>query len=119
MESTRGLSVPIFVLISVAITMIAATFAHNSKSKSSGEMARLDRKLNRILEHLGLDVLEPFETEIWNISQTQGKIAAIKEYRERTGAGLAQAKADVEAIMRSHLSMTTTTGKSFQPDREV
>jgi ribosomal protein L7/L12 len=46
-------------------------------------------------------VSESLEAEIKNILGSRGKIAAIKYYRERTGAGLAEAKQAVEAIGES------------------
>jgi ribosomal protein L7/L12 len=42
------------------------------------------------------------EAHVLQIARTQGKIPAIKHYREATGAGLKEAKEAVEAIMLQH-----------------
>jgi ribosomal protein L7/L12 len=42
------------------------------------------------------------ETQVLEIARTQGKIAAIKHYREATGAGLKEAKDAVESLVARH-----------------
>jgi ribosomal protein L7/L12 len=42
------------------------------------------------------------DADLWHLLKKGEKIQAIKLYRERTGAGLADAKAAVEAIGRQH-----------------
>jgi ribosomal protein L7/L12 len=42
------------------------------------------------------------EAQVLEIARTQGKIAAIKHYREATGAGLKEAKDAVEAMILRH-----------------
>jgi len=68
------------------------------------DVARIDRKLNLVLQHLNI----PFE-EFTGMSDRvkdlardpSKKIEAIKAYREETGAGLAEAKQAVEAFVDS------------------
>ena len=51
-----------------------------------------------------------FEAEIKRLLQQQGKIAAIKHYREVTGVGLAEAKYAVEQF-GERTGVTTESGK--------
>jgi ribosomal protein L7/L12 len=60
-------------------------------------LSRLERKLDLVLSHLNLDVPEDDLADIRALAQSGKKIEAIKLYRERTGAGLAEAKTAVEA----------------------
>lgn len=68
------------------------------------KVARLERKIDFILQHLGLEYREQDEPapayigQIRSLLQRGNKIEAIKIYREATGVGLAEAKAAVEAI---------------------
>ena len=67
----------------------------------AARLRRVERKLDLILQHLGLN--EPDATGGLSAAvralADQGpgmKIAAIKQYREETGAGLAEAKQVIE-----------------------
>lgn len=68
------------------------------------KVARLERKIDFILQHLDLEYDEQDEPtpayigQIKSLLQRGNKIEAIKIYREATGVGLAEAKAAVEAI---------------------
>jgi hypothetical protein len=64
--------------------------------------SRIERKLNRILAHLGIELLPDYHLSdrVKQIADDPArKIEAIKVYREETGAGLADAKNAVEAYM--------------------
>lgn len=68
------------------------------------KVARLDQKLNLILDHLNLEYEEysALSERVKEIARDPGrKIEAIKAYREETGAGLREAKEAVEAWMDS------------------
>jgi ribosomal protein L7/L12 len=61
-------------------------------------LARVEQKLDLLLTHAGLDYT-PTPKAAWQGLADEGparKIAAIKAYREETGAGLAEAKRAVE-----------------------
>lgn len=65
---------------------------------------RIERKLNLLLRHSGVDPLQglPLSERVRQIaSDPAQKIPAIKAYREETGAGLAEAKEAVEAFINS------------------
>ena len=59
---------------------------------------RLERKIDLLLKHLGIDPNEGVDDEILELVKSGQKIAAIKLYREKTGAGLREAKDFVESL---------------------
>ena len=61
-------------------------------------LLRLERKIDLILEHLGLDLNQGVREKIMEIMKADKKIEAIKIYREQTGAGLKEAKDYVESL---------------------
>ena len=75
------------------------------KSSSERRFVRLERKLNLILKHLGIEDVGP--TNVAGLSEEvrmladdpSKKIPAIKLHREQTGVGLKEAKDAVEAYM--------------------
>ena len=58
----------------------------------------LERKLDAVLQHLGVPLAEPGFEDVENHLRHGNKIKAIKAYRERTGAGLKEAKDAVERM---------------------
>jgi ribosomal protein L7/L12 len=74
-----------------------------SPAEEPGDAARLaaiERKLQAILDHLGIVDVEPTYPQVLELARRGHKIAAIKLYREQTGAGLADAKHAVERMER-------------------
>jgi ribosomal protein L7/L12 len=79
---------------------------------SEDRMVQLERKVDYLFQHLGIDPSAPFGTEFdiaggdglpssfYNALNNGKKIEAIKIYRNVTGAGLAEAKAAVDAMER-------------------
>jgi len=61
-------------------------------------LSRIERKLDMILQHLGIAEPSDGMDEYRDLVRAGRKIEAIKVYRERTGAGLAEAKAAVDAM---------------------
>lgn len=62
-------------------------------------ISNLERKLEHLYAHLGLQ--EPSDAvsqTVIDLARAGQSIAAIKAYREETGAGLADAKRAVEAL---------------------
>lgn len=60
---------------------------------------------------------EPLEAEVLRIARDSGKIDAIKHYREVTGAGLAEAKDAVEAMLAGRAA--SRSGPTSSADQEV
>jgi ribosomal protein L7/L12 len=90
-----------FAIIAVIVAALAggtaaarATFGPANRDR----LARVEQKLDLLLTHAGLDYT-PAPKAAWQALADEGparKIAAIKAYREQTGAGVADAKRAVE-----------------------
>jgi exopolyphosphatase/pppGpp-phosphohydrolase len=87
---------------------VIAVLAILNKERQAGsirrDLARLDRKLNRILEQMNIpyDEFAVLSDRVKEMARDPSrKIEAIKVYREETGAGLAEAKEIVEAFIQS------------------
>ncbi|MCA9290173.1 MAG: hypothetical protein KDA25_03530 [Phycisphaerales bacterium] len=59
-------------------------------------IARVERKLDAVLDHLGIVLTDDGLGEIRDLMASGRKIDAIKSYRELAGCGLAEAKDAVE-----------------------
>jgi hypothetical protein len=86
--------------MNVAIFLIVlALFARNSPSSAdSATLKRLERKVDLILSHLGLDFHQGIDSRLRDLRDAGQKIEAIKLYREQTGVGLKDAKDYVESL---------------------
>jgi hypothetical protein len=72
--------------------------AHYLSPKTGGNNCRLERKVDLILKHLGIDPNQGVDEKIMELLKAGQKIQAIKLYREQTGAGLKDAKDYVERL---------------------
>ena len=61
-------------------------------------LARLEQKVNLILQKLGLPEQDDLTAQVMEVLRRDGKIPAIKYYREQSGAGLPEAKDFVESL---------------------
>jgi ribosomal protein L7/L12 len=89
------------VVLLVGLIMLGLAGSANSRREQQRAAARLaviDRKLDAIIAHLGLPVEDREPPEVLRLVLAGEKIAAIKAYREATGASLLEAKNAVEAI---------------------
>jgi hypothetical protein len=71
---------------------------------TAARIGRIERKLNLLIRHSGIDSLQgmPVSERVKQIaSDPARKIEAIKVYREETGASLKEAKDAVEAFINS------------------
>lgn len=85
---------------SYLIALVAALVVFMAASLRA-ENNRLERKLDAILVHLGVefpDMSPELRQEIQQLVNQGKKIEAIKLYREQTGAGLKEAKDAVESL---------------------
>jgi hypothetical protein len=80
---------------------------HAFTGADRAQLARLERKVDLILAHLGIEFVEtappcPLSPEVQNLARNPSqKIYAIKLHREQTGVGLKEAKDAVEAFIDS------------------
>ena len=70
----------------------------NQNSSLDFRLFRLEKKLDLILEKLGIQHYDDLNAHIAAPLAAHKKIEAIKLYRERTGVGLKEAKDAVEEI---------------------
>ena len=69
----------------------------NRQSGDADRLRRLERKLNLLLDNLGVKDLPVLSMEVQELARDPGrKIAAIKLHREQTGCELIEAKQGVE-----------------------
>ncbi|MCT7355483.1 ribosomal protein L7/L12 [Streptomyces sp. 15-116A] len=83
-------------LVCGAIFSIATL--QSNLSRTERRIARVERKLDLVLDHLGLHEELPRGDEIAGLLREGRKVQAIKVYREVTGAGLVEAKEAVERM---------------------
>ena len=93
--------VALLILLAVASVSVRAAAARD-RALTGERLARLERKVDALLRHLQVDVPEPDQSDILEHLRHGRKIHAIKAYRERTGASLADAKIAVEQLARQH-----------------
>jgi ribosomal protein L7/L12 len=88
--------------IAVVLALVAVT-ASASRRETDRQMRRLalvERKLDAVLDHLGVDVPEPHLERVEALLAQGKTIHAIKAYREATGADLREAKEAVDRLTR-------------------
>jgi ribosomal protein L7/L12 len=68
-------------------------------SQADRRVARVEHKLDLVLDHLGLREDDPRLDEVIALARDGKKIQAIKVYREVTGVGLKEAKDAVERLV--------------------
>jgi ribosomal protein L7/L12 len=83
-----------------ALLLLAVSPARSRRRGVEARLAMIERRLRLVMEHLGVAEPEPETTDIVAHLAAGRKIEAIKIYRDRTGAGLAEAKQAVEEIAR-------------------
>ncbi len=71
-------------------------FTQSNDAQVVVTLARLERKIDALMASLGVEMPKDKMDDIRALSAAGQKIEAIKLYRERTGVGLAEAKAAVE-----------------------
>lgn len=71
-------------------------FSSDNNLALAAKLTTIERKLDAIMAHLGIEHDGHDMNDIRDLIAAGKKLAAIKLYRERTGAGLAEAKDAVE-----------------------
>jgi ribosomal protein L7/L12 len=66
--------------------------------RTDRRIARLETKVDLILDHLGIEHTDPRLGRVGELLRQGKRIEAIKAYREITGAGLKEAKDAVDAM---------------------
>lgn len=75
----------------------------------NAQLRRLEAKLDRILDHLGIEYCDPASSaalspEVRRLAdEPRNRLAAIKLHRRQSGAGLREAKQAVDAYLASRV----------------
>jgi ribosomal protein L7/L12 len=96
-----GVDYTLIGLGTAAILVLMAITASTSRRESERHQLRLaliERKLDAVLDHLGIEVPEPHLQQVEALLRRGRSIEAIKAYREATGAGLREAKEAVDRL---------------------
>ena len=90
-----------FVLPFVLVLLVAGNGRRAAADRQDSRLDVLERKLDLIMDHLGIREPEPIAPDgVLDALVAGRKIQAIKVYREATGAGLVDAKNAVELLAR-------------------
>ena len=96
-----------FVMIAVLLAMFAGGSAYASlDKKAQSQLRRLESKVDAIIHHLGIEypdqsIVDGLSAKVRQLADEGDKIPAIWAHREDTGVGLKEAKAAVEAYIKS------------------
>lgn len=87
-----------FFVIGLVVGLPQVLSGGNRRRRIERRLAQIDRRLQLVMDHLGVTEPEPIVAYL----MAGEKIQAIKVYREQTGVSLAEAKGVVEDIARRH-----------------
>lgn len=88
----------VLLVLAVGLLMVLSAGAAGQRARTQVRLAALERKVDAIAAHLG--VPEPRYPEVDRLVDQGQQVAAIKEYREATGADLLTAEKAVDQIAR-------------------
>jgi ribosomal protein L7/L12 len=89
-----GLGVAVIALVAVT----ASAGRREAERRQLRRLALVERKLDAVLDHLGVEVREPHLEHVEALLGQGKTIQAIKAYREATGADLREAKEAVDRL---------------------
>jgi len=67
-------------------------------SQLKEEVRRSNRALNKLINHFGIEAYKNIDDELRDTIANEGKIKAIKIYREHTGLGLKESKEYIDNL---------------------
>ncbi|MEV7016561.1 hypothetical protein [Streptomyces sp. NPDC093991] len=88
----------IAILFLTCVVTLGVASIQTHLSRSERRVARVERKLDLVLGHLGLEEEVPRKDEILALVRDGKQVQAIKLYRESTGASLVEAKQAVDGM---------------------
>ncbi|MEQ4305729.1 hypothetical protein ABNF97_30830 [Plantactinospora sp. B6F1] len=96
-----------WLLLAVVLPLLVLLWTESSSAARRhrdgiARLRRVERKLDLVMEHLGLTDAEPVLPEVSAYLEKGQRIAAIKAYRDATGVGLREAKQAVDRIAERH-----------------
>lgn len=91
------MTVETWLLIAILMLVMLSLFARGGGNVSV-QLRAIDRKLDLILDNLGIDPHQGLDKQLVDLVRSGQKIQAIKLYRQQTGVGLKEAKDHVEGL---------------------
>ena len=93
-------TVALVVLLAGLILLGLASSANSRReqARTAARLTTIDRKLDAVIAHLGIQVREPEFPEVVRLIAADQRIAAVKAYRDATGASLLEAKNAVDRL---------------------
>ena len=88
----------LILVVLVTVGWVGSAGIQRQVARVERRLDRTERKLDAIMTHLGIHEPEPDLPDVQAFLKDGKKIQAIKAYRERTGAGLKEAKDAVERL---------------------
>ncbi len=86
--------------VGIGLLLYGAVHGIETKiSRTDRRLARVERKVDLILQQMGIQEHDPWLAEVVTLARSGQKIQAIKRYRELTGEGLKEAKEAVERLV--------------------
>ncbi|MFF0810564.1 hypothetical protein [Streptomyces albogriseolus] len=86
------------ILFLTCVVVLGVISIQTQLTRSERRVARVERKLDAVMRHLGLEDEVPRRDEILALVRDGKQVQAVKLYREATGAGLLEAKQAVDAM---------------------
>jgi ribosomal protein L7/L12 len=82
----------------LVLVAVSTSVSRREAERRQVRLALIERKLDAVLDHLGIEVPEPHLQQVEALLRRGKTIEAIKAYRVATGAGLREAKEAVDRL---------------------
>ncbi|MEV8308882.1 ribosomal protein L7/L12 [Streptomyces flavidovirens] len=91
------MDIAVFLILLVPVLVLLGAIEPKLR-RTDRRIARLERKVDLVMEHLGVRDFDPALDQVGDLLRDGKKIQAIKLYRDITGAELVEAKSAVERM---------------------
>lgn len=85
-------------ILGLVIFVITSMTGLNQRIAHQATVRRLERKVDAIIKHLGVSVVDEVDPNVRELAIAGKKIEAIKVYRQQMGVSLKEAKDYVESL---------------------
>jgi ribosomal protein L7/L12 len=100
MSAVENWSLAVLVMSGLLLVAGAMSGAARERGQTARRLASIERTVDAIAAHLGVQVTEPELSEVLALLAEGKQIAAVKAYRDATGADLLTAKNAVDELAR-------------------
>jgi ribosomal protein L7/L12 len=100
MSAVENWSLAVLVVGVLLLTAGGMPGAARERVRTARRLAAIERTLDAVAAHLGVTVTEPELPQVMLLLEEGKQIAAVKAYREATGADLLTAKNAVDELAR-------------------